>query len=69
MFSHVRPTEVWLKCHTSHYLLLHIISFKWKITQKRKWGRGGGGGGGGGVEGGDRTKWKINIFPSKFCEK
>ena len=30
---------------------------------------GARGGGGGGVEGGDRTKWKINIFPSKFCEK
>ena len=30
---------------------------------------GARGGGGGGGEGGDRTKWRINIFPSKFCEK
>ena len=66
MFSHVRPTKVWLKCHTSHYLLLHIISFKWKINYwKTEMGARGGGGGGG--EGGDRTKWKINIFRSKFC--
>ena len=48
-----------------------IASFK--ITRKRECGRGGGGGGvegGGGLgQGGDRTKWKINISFSKFCEK
>ena len=41
MFPHVRPTEVWLKCHQLHHLSPHITSVKWKITRKRWRGRGG----------------------------
>ena len=63
--QNVSPREaVWSVVKVSQ-----IASFK--ITRKREWGRGGGGGGGG-VRGlgqeGDRTKWKINISSSKFCE-
>ena len=53
----------------SHIALFTSAHNKFEMENywKTEMGARGGGGGGGRGEGGDRTKWKINIFPSKFC--